>query len=608
MTQTPETSAALGGEPHAIYREAIDQQKVDVTEWRKKSQRLSNLRLAIFLFSLVLAWLAFGSQQLSAIWLVPSVVAFVMLLIWHDRVIRQREKAERTLNFFERGLARLEERWMGQGEGGLTYKPKSHPYAEDLDLFGEGSLFELLNTARTEAGQQMLARWLLEPCSAEMARQRQASVQELTPQLNLRRDLSLLGEEIGPRPIGHSFVQWGQAPERLSKAARVAIRGLAFSTSVLTLAGLAAWIWTAAGAIPFLAAAAFQAASSLAVRHRVRPIVDAVEAPGQELVTLSGMLARMEEESFQSERLADLREQLASTGERPSVRIAQLRRMIDLLEARQNQFFAPFAALLCWTTHLSLSLEKWRIRCGGTLGPWIEGAAEIEVLCALSGYAYENPENVFPEWIDQGPLFEGQAIGHPLLPKNQCVRNDLSLGGQRRVLMMSGSNMSGKSTMLRTVGTASLMAMLGLSIRGEALKLSPMQIAASIRISDSLQQGASHFFAEIQRLRWVVDLTEKDWPVLFLLDEVLHGTNSHDRRIGAEAVIAGLIGRKAIGIVTTHDLALAEIAEPSDGAIENVHFEDQFDGDQMRFDYILRPGVVTRSNALALMRNIGLDV
>ena len=174
--------------------------------------------------------------------------------------------------------------------------------------------------------------------------------------------------------------------------------------------------------------------------------------------------------------------------------------------------------------------------------------------------------------------------------------------------MMSGSNMSGKSTLLRTVGTACVMAMMGLPVRGEWLRLSPMQIAASIRITDSLQQGASHFFAEIQRLRMVVDLTAGAWPVLFLLDEVLHGTNSHDRRIGAEAVIRGLIDRGALGIVTTHDLALARIEETAQRSIVNVHFEDQFDGDQMHFDYRLRPGVVTRSNALELMRSIGLEV
>ncbi|MDG2051045.1 MAG: DNA mismatch repair protein MutS [Myxococcota bacterium] len=607
MTDHPGPEVSEGN-PHAVYTEAAQTQALLLAEWQKKARRLSNLRLVLFLLTGLLAWLAFGSQQIGAIWVLLAVASFGILMILHERVLRKGQRSERTLAFYRRGLARLEERWMGGGDQGLDHPPTGHPYADDLDLFGEGSLFELLNSARTAAGRRTLAQWMLEPSSAETARQRQAAVQELMPRGQLRLDLSLLGEEVGERALGQTFIEWGQAPPVISSSMRVALRLLAIVTSSMTLLGLAGWIWSEAGVIPFLLAAALQVTGSLFFRKSIRAIVDSVEAPGQELVVLSGLLGRIEEESFTASRLATLRDELAASGQQPSVRIQQLRRLLDLLDARRNQFFAPLAGLFCWTTHLALSLENWRSTCGDTLEPWIEAAAEIEVLCSLSAYAYENPENTFPEWIESGPAFEAHGLGHPLLPAAQCVRNDLSLGGERRVLMMSGSNMSGKSTLLRTVGTACVMAMMGLPIRGNRLRLSPLQIAASIRITDSLQQGASHFFAEIQRLRMVVDLTSGSWPVLFLLDEVLHGTNSHDRRIGAEAVIRGLIEREALGIVTTHDLALAQIEEVSRGRIVNVHFEDQFDGDQMRFDYRLRPGVVTRSNALELMRSIGLDV
>ena len=337
-------------------------------------------------------------------------------------------------------------------------------------------------------------------------------------------------------------------------------------------------------------------------------VLEAAEAPTHDLEVLSGLLARIEVEDMDAERLRILRAALHRGDALPSRRIDQLRTMRDLLEARRNQFFAPIGWLLLWGTQLACALERWRAHSGATLGPWIDAAAEIEVLCALSGYAFEHPDDIFPELLDADPIFEGEALGHPLIPADDCVCNDLALGSERRALVMSGSNMSGKSTMLRTVGCAVILALAGAPVRAGRLRLSPLQIAASIRISDSLQQGASHFFAEITRLRQVVDLTEGEVPVLFLLDEVLHGTNSHDRRIGAEAVLRGLIDRGALGIVTTHDLALAEIADAEDLGLANVHFEDRIEAGRMFFDFRLRPGIVTRSKAIELMRSVGLDV
>jgi DNA mismatch repair ATPase MutS len=294
----------------------------------------------------------------------------------------------------------------------------------------------------------------------------------------------------------------------------------------------------------------------------------------------------------------------------PSKRIRQLQRLTDLLDARRNQLFAPFSAILLWKTQVALGIEAWRLGCGPALPRWIDAAGEIEALCALSGYAYEHPGDPFPELVSQeeGPVFEGVGIGHPLLPAARCERNDLALGGERQALVVSGSNMSGKSTLLRTVGTNTLLALAGAPVRAESLRVSPLTLAASIRVNDSLQEGTSRFYAEILRLRQVVDSCGGDIPVLFLLDEILHGTNSHDRRIGADAVVRGLLERGALGLVTTHDLALAKIADELAPRIENVHFEDHIEDGEIHFDYRLRQGVVTKSNALALMRAVGLDV
>jgi DNA mismatch repair ATPase MutS len=234
----------------------------------------------------------------------------------------------------------------------------------------------------------------------------------------------------------------------------------------------------------------------------------------------------------------------------------------------------------------------------------------MEALCSLAGHAWEHPEDPFPELTADagGPLFDGEALGHPLLPEGACVRNDLRLDGDLQLLLVSGSNMSGKSTLLRTVGVNAVLAQAGGTVRARRLRLSPLAVGASIRINDSLLAGRSRFYAEITRLRELVALAAGDLPLFFLLDEILHGTNSHDRQIGAEAVVRGLVERGAIGLVTTHDLALAQVAEALAPQAANIHFQDHMEAGRMVFDYRIHPGVVTKSNALELMRSVGLDV
>jgi hypothetical protein len=597
-----EVSAA---DPHAEYSGHREQCAAEAARWGVLEGRLSTLRLAVFVAGLVVGWLAFGRHTLANAWFVPPVVIFIGLLIAHDRVIQMRKRADRMLDFFERGIARLEDRWAGQGNTGESHRDPAHPYADDLDLFGEASLFELICNTRTAVGEATLAGWLRAPGEPAAIRARQLAVAELAPRLELRRDLAILGEEVGSALSPTTLTEWGNAAPALPDAWLRIIAGV---LSGATLGGLVAWIFTGIGAIPFLFFAAVQIGFALALRRRVRPVLAGVMTPSHDLAVLAGLLARLEQEDAGSPHLAELRSRLDTRGVPPSRRIAELRRLIDLLDARRNQFFAPIGALLLWSTQIAVALESWRRLCGQSLGDWLEAAGEIEALCSLAGYAYEHPDDVFPEILDEGPIFEGTELGHPLIPEAQCVRNDVSLSGERRALMMSGSNMSGKSTLLRTVGSATLLAFAGAPVRASGLRISPLQVAASIRISDSLQAGASHFFAEITRLRQVVELTEATLPVLFLLDEVLHGTNSHDRRIGADAVVRGLIERGAVGIVTTHDLALARIADSLAPRIQNVHFQDQIVDGHMTFDYRLQPGVVTKSNAIELMRSVGLEV
>jgi DNA mismatch repair ATPase MutS len=257
---------------------------------------------------------------------------------------------------------------------------------------------------------------------------------------------------------------------------------------------------------------------------------------------------------------------------------------------------------------VALAAESWRSRHGAGVRVWLSAIARLEALSSLAMYAYEHPEDPFPELVDGPASFDAHELGHPLLPSAVCVRNDVSIHGTTRALLVSGSNMSGKSTLLRAVGVNTVLAMAGAPIRAESMRLTPLQVGASIRINDSLQEGSSRFYAEITRLRELLNLRGGGTSLLFLLDELLQGTNSKDRRIGAEGVLQEFIELGAIGLVTTHDLALTEIAGLHAGALHNVHFQDDFDHGRMRFDFKLREGVVTKSNGIELMRAIGLKV
>ena len=268
----------------------------------------------------------------------------------------------------------------------------------------------------------------------------------------------------------------------------------------------------------------------------------------------------------------------------------------------------PFSLVILLKPQIAFAIESWRRQWGPAVGRWLSTVGEFEALCSLAAYAYEHPADPFPEVVEGRAAFEAEELRHPLMPSAQFVPNSIRFDAGLQLMVVSGSNMSGKSTLLRTVGVNTVLALAGAPVRARRVRLSPLAIGATIRIHDSLQAGTSRFYAEIQRIRHTMDLTRGDIPVLFLLDEILHGTNSHDRAIGAEAIVKGLIDRGAIGLVTTHDLALAKVADSLAPRAANVHFEDELKGGKLSFDYLMKPGVVRKSNALELMRAVGIEV
>ncbi len=595
------------GSPASVYAARLADRGREADRWSVLDARLQQARLAAFAAGVALLFAVFGADALAAGWLAVPALAFIALLVWHDRVIRARERAERARAFYERGLARLEHRFAGTGTSGSEHEPEGHPYARDLDLFGEGSLFERMCLARTRGGEDVLAGWLLAPAPPEVALARQQAAQELRDRLGLREELCLLGDDVRSGLHPSALRRWGEAPPVGFGRSQHLVAG---ALATFTVGSLVAWLLGALGPVgpmAFAVAGAAQGAFAWRLRRRVSAIVSAVEGPTRDLDLLARLLERFEREPAHSPRLVALRMAVETEGLPPSVQIARLRRWVELLDARRNMFFAPFGALVLWTSQLALTIERWRAACGPNLGDWIDAVSEFEALVSVASTAYENLDHTFPAFAEDSPRFQARGLGHPLIPADVCVRNDVRLDETRQVLIVSGSNMSGKSTLLRSVGVAAVLAQAGAPVCAEAMRLSPLAIGASLHVVDSLQEGTSHFYAEIKRVRQVVELAEGDLPLLFLLDEIFHGTNSHDRGIGAEAIVKALAERGAVGLVTTHDLALTRVAEALRTAL-NVHFEDQLEEGQIAFDYRMRKGVVTKSNAIELMRSVGLPV
>jgi hypothetical protein len=611
--------------PRQEYTQRRDERSRQAAELARREALVGNARVVVFVVGVGMAGLAFAWHWFSLWWLLVPGLLFSVLLVRHERVVRRWWRARRAVAFYEQGLARCENRWQGKGEAGARFLDEHHPCSADLDLFGPASLFELLCTARTRTGEDTLARWLLAGAPPDEIRARQEAIAELRSQLDLREDLALLGSDV---PTGIDFdtvIHWGSAPPLLQPHGW---RWPLLVLGILSVGSLLGWqlsLWEVidhdspiaqffllVGSLPFVVIALIQLCAAGLLFKRVRRVLSSIEKRARDLSMLARVLDRLEKAPFSSPRLAQLHAILQTVeGRSPAQAIAQLSNLIDLLESRRNQLFAPFALLLMWTTQMAYAIEHWRLAAGSRIRAWLGAVGEFEALCALATYAYENPDDPFPEIrTDPGdlPVYEAEGLGHPLLPVTRCVRNDLRLSRDLRVFVVSGSNMSGKSTWLRTVGINAVLALAGAPVRARRMRICPLAIGATLRIQDSLQAGCSRFQAEVLRVRQVVELSRGPLPLLFLLDEIFAGTNSHDRRLGAEAILLGLVEAGAIGLVTTHDLSLTRIVDQLGTRAANVHFADHLEDGQMKFDYRLHEGVVQHSNALALMRAVGLRV
>lgn len=590
--------------PSEEYKQRLQARESKVSYFERVHRRLGNIRLLLVIATLIAAWWCFERDAFSAWWLLLALLLFVGTAIFHARVLRRRSCAERAADVYRKGLARIEDRWVGNGQSGERIDISSSLYATDLDLFGHGSLFELLSQARTRMGEDALAAWLLAPSPIAELVQRQAAVGELRGRIDLREDVAVLGEDIKTGVHPEQLTEWAEAPNQLTHPW---LRWLSLLLAVAAVATVI--VWAELGTkTPFFAVVIVETIITAVLHKRTDRVLHATEHALADLQLLSSLLARLEREQFESPRLQAIKTDLASHHLAGSQAIGRLRTIVDYIESLENPIMRALNIPLLYAVQTAYAAEAWRSAHGAAVRGWLKAIGEVEALLSLSGYSYEHPADPFPEFIEGPPCFEAAELGHPLIAAAKCVRNSISVGGETKVLLISGSNMSGKSTLMRAVGINTVLAMAGAPVRARSLQLTSLQIGASILVNDSLQEGSSRFYAEITRLRRICVLAEERPPVLFLLDELLQGTNSKDRLIGAEGVVRGLLQSGAIGLISTHDLALTQIGADGDGLLRNVHLQDEIVDGKMKFDFKLQDGVVTKSNGIELMRLIGLRV
>ena len=578
---------AVATEPGGEYRRRLDDWRARRTRLEMRVRRLLRARRALLGVIVALCILAEKERVVTKLVLILTPALLLDGLDrWRRRTHHHIEVAGRAADYYDDRLTRLDGTWVGRGPEGTRFLAEDHPCAADLDLFGPGGVFPMICLARTSAGEDVLADWLRTPADPDTVRTRQHAVAEARPDLDRREEAAILDPP--GRVVEVSFLRaWARAT---SSPFPWWGRPVALALSVAAPGTLGAALVLNTGALAPVLALSLAGVFAWSFKGRVRDVLAGVKGRADDLALLAALARRLPEGRSASRRLA---------------RLAWLVRRLDVKNGLPQ---APLASAVLWTTHVAFAAAAWRSRWGASLDGWLSATGEREALASLAGHAYENPDDPFPEFVADGPLFEAEGLAHPLLPRGRCVPNDVSLSRRESLLVVSGSNMSGKSTLLRAVGVNAVLAQAGAPVRARRLRLSPLTVGATMRVQDSLRDGRSRFYAEVLRVRLLLALAKEPRPLLFLLDELFAGTNAEDRRRGGEAVVRSLVAAGALGLVTTHDPALTDLADALAPRARNVHFADHVAGGALAFDYVMRRGVAPRGNALAILRAAGFAV
>jgi hypothetical protein len=576
-----------------------------------KANRISLFRLLTF-FGAASALVAGLRQAMPLAFLVAVVVGLVFFaaVAWHARVIDKKRGVEVRIEINQRHLKRIAGHWQDLPSTGQGLIDPSHPYASDIDLTGTGSLFQRIDVSQTREGERALASALSEPAPWHLIEARHPAVLELTGKPEFREDIEALGSVRQQRgeKLDHSpFMALFSLPSvfatrRWLKPTMFALVSITATVLVLVqldvLPSLAIW-----------ACVLVQGALLYALREPVHGALDLLTARLGFAQAYQALLLDIEREPFSAPYLQGLQRRLRSQGSTASTLMTRLSRYEGFAQLRtQGPLYIVLNLLTLWDLFCLERIESFAKDVGPHCADWFKVVAELELLCSFATLHHVDTDSILPKLEDDHIGLRAEGLLHPLLPYAARVANDLELPGSGTTLLVTGSNMAGKSTLLRSVGLNVALALAGAPVCARSFSVSLVRLRASMRIDDSLQRGASYFHAELTRLRMVVGELESGPPVLFLLDELLRGTNAHARHQGARAVLLHLLARGAFGLVATHDVALAELEDELPGQVQNVHFTDVFEDGEMRFDYTLREGVVKTSNALRLLAMAGIEV
>jgi hypothetical protein len=592
------------------YRQKEEKYEQSAIQWQRKFNAFSWLRVGVFVAVGGSGWLAYQLLGVGAALLVAAagLVVFATVVRRHAQIAYTRNQFRflAAINREEQARFRNEHH---PDDDGRDFANPVHPYTGDLDVFGRSSLYVLLNRTNTLDGRRQLASWLRGAATVEEIRGRQRAVAELAPALDWRQAFQATGRHLDSDPETlHRLLAWLGEPPAVSGRKWLVL--LAYLMPVLTVAAIGLAVFTEA--VTYHLPVLFLLVNGWLLRYSFAAVHRAAEGAYQTSRTLRAygkLISTLEEHSFATEKMHTVKVQLSREGVTASGKIHQLAGLLTNLQARNNAIFYLLAnPLLLWDLFWLIRLEQWKAGMESTVRQWFAALGEAEALNSLAGFAYANPGYTLPEITTHALQYEARQLGHPLILASKRVSNDFSMAGLGKTLVVTGSNMSGKSTFLRTLGINAVLALAGAPVCATACCISIFRVFTAMRTQDSLEESVSSFYAELKRLRQLIELLPDEQPVFYLLDEILKGTNSHDRHEGAKALIRQLHKHHASGLVSTHDLALGQLGEVSPEYVENYSFNSDLADGKLHFDYKLREGICRSFNASQLMRQMGIEM
>jgi hypothetical protein len=594
--------------PATVYQEEINKHEAYLQNLIRKRKLLGWMRLLVFLATVIIGWSVITSQVLVGIAIVLAGLAALIYLVLRDTDNNEKIKNTKTLIEISCDELRILSYQYDHRFNGLQYTPAEHDYANDLDLFGNDSLYQWLNRCNSEQGRKLLADHLLRSQTVQSLKERQQAIKEIASDIEWRQQLQALSIQT---PVSttteEKTLTWLKKEESHFSAPSWKVIVFIYSLITISSAVAAALGFIPAGIFSFLFAV-YLSTSLLLSANTVKAYAH-LSGIVKEVDTLYKLVNWIENKNFRAPLLQELQMQGKPGGKDAAVQIRHLKTILDRFDLRLNIVgLLIFNSFLLWDVRQMIALNAWRKRNLYVVRKWFDTVAEIEVLNSLATLHFNNPSWAFPEVNNGYFTLEAKELGHPLINEKERIDNDFTLNGTGRIGLITGSNMAGKSTFLRSLGVNVVLAQMGATVCAKSFVLSHVRLMSSMRIADNLAENTSTFYAELKKLKTIIETVNRHEHVFILLDEILRGTNSLDRHTGSEALIAQLIKEKTVAVIATHDLELAGLKNQYPESIENYHFDVQLNGEELHFDYKLKTGICTSMNASILMKKIGIQL